>query len=496
MISARGSTVRLKPIALSMLALTLAACGNSKSGSSSSSGTTDSYDNSTAVTVGPKTITIAPALGKVYNADVKVTSLDGKFTAMGNTSTTGTATFNLPASVDAIKIDVIGTATSTYFEEADLAERPYPAGITLSAATLVSSDGETFAVTPLTNAAVAYAMHHLGGLNKAWVIEANDFIADKFDFTDTYGNRLLTTPTAIGQLNDFANLDITTLRQKGAARHAIWLTAASQMARIRLGAGVPSPTLTFAQQLANDVQDGLLDGKLDGVATPIGAYASLKAGTVPNLQNAMKQALTDYVNAHLSRPATADELAANTLETTKPVIVNADVFSLMNNFVFTAFGVSNAVDPSIEPKDSTSNGSTGGTGTVLPSSNVGPATLTPYKGTYTGVALDGKTACSVRLDDATGTIAVTVGGSVSSSDVLNSEDTDMVYSQYNAAKVLTGVMIIASNGNAATTATYAAFETTVVNGVSTLGMSSAGQLVSDANGSHLGSACIINQTGQ
>lgn len=483
-----------------MLALTLAACGNSKSGSSGSSGATDSYDNSTAVTVGPKTITVAPALGKVFNADVKVTSLDGKFTATVNTSTTGKATFNLPSTVDAIRIDVIGTPTSTYFEEADLVERPYPAGVTLSAATLVSSDGESFAVTPLTNAAVAYAMHHLGGLNKAWVIEANDFIADKFDFTDTYGDRLLTTPTAIGQLNDFANLDMATLRQKGAARHAIWLTAASQMARTRLGAGVPSPTLTFAQQLADDVQDGLLDGKLDGAATPIGAYASTNAATVPNLQNAMKQALTAFVNAHLSRPATAEELADDALnnrtpETTKPVIINKDLLGLMTNYVFTAFGVSNAVDPSVEPKDSTSNGSTGGTGTVLPSSNVGPATLTPYKGTYTGVALDGKTACSVRLDDVTGLIEVTVGGTVSSSDVLNSEDTDVVYSQYSAAKALIGVMIIASNGNAAT-ATYAAFKSKVVNGVSTLAMTSAGQLLTDATGNHLGSACVTDQTAQ
>lgn len=367
-----------KITALSCLAtaLALAACGGG--GSSDSSSTTTTTTPTTTTSTSPRSLTVTPALGETYNADVTIESLDKSFSATANTSSTGSVTFTIPDKVQAVLVSVKGTATSKYREEAnDLQEEPLTQDTTLRAVLVLSSlSQQSIAVTALTEAAARYAIKQ--GLSNTTISNSNILVSKAFGI----GN-ILRKPIMLKSVEGYATLPADS-SNFDASRYTILLTAISKVAALTANSSAQA-SLKFSQQLASDFEDG----DIDSTGTAYGA-----------------DTLQTQINL-----AVAGLLSVNS--------------ALKNNFTIKTVTTPDPEDPdnpdpedpdnpdpdNPDPEDPDDPDEPGQSTTV---NNVGASAMTPYLGTYTGQGA-GNLPCTLTLGE-NGLISVnTTTASASSS---------------------------------------------------------------------------------
>ncbi|HEX5361441.1 MAG TPA: hypothetical protein VFW49_10185, partial [Fluviicoccus sp.] len=130
------------PLAIMAVTLGLTACNGN--------------DNDEAA-VTSKTLIVTPSLGRISNARVvlrnSVTHAEIGSQALIN----GQATFQVPASVNAVLAEVVPETGATYFDEGTGSNQPLPAGTQLRAAFTLTAPSSNVGVTALTEAAVQRA---------------------------------------------------------------------------------------------------------------------------------------------------------------------------------------------------------------------------------------------------------------------------------------------------------------------------------------------------
>ncbi|MFO1391933.1 MAG: IPT/TIG domain-containing protein [Agitococcus sp.] len=199
-----------------------------------------------------KTLTITPSLGKILNAKVKLKNAANN-APLGETTTgtTGTATFNVPATVNTVIAEVIGGGSATYFDEAKNAMVPMPASTVIRAATSLVNTNSEIGVTALTEAMVKRAETLAGsGSIVPQLNAAKAAVEAAFGITD-----ILKAPTLVGSQADIANLGSTP-----AGQYALRLASLAKISAQNLGSGEATPAAKMAQAIAQDLADGDIDG--------------------------------------------------------------------------------------------------------------------------------------------------------------------------------------------------------------------------------------------
>ncbi|RZU44911.1 hypothetical protein EV700_1714 [Fluviicoccus keumensis] len=389
--------MRLHPIALTLMTLTLAACGGG--GSSDSSGST------TGTTPTAKNIVIVPSLGKLENEIITLRKLNDDIIATG---IPGQTSFTVPAGINAIRIEVAGSPTATYFDEAvpDTIQ-PFPATAKMEAMAMVVADNQQIAVTPLTNIAVAYARETLHGVTEFSIVVGNATISNFFSIND-----ILTPAAKIESITDFAGLKINTLISKEATSYALFLTALSKYSATKLNT-TSTPMLKIMQEMTEDMKDGYLD------KSPAASYVA------NNVPNGLKVALNDYAGVLTSHSVTL------------PI----DLSNFMTGYTFRVNNISNDPNHPDTAPGGTGTGSTDPTVTQTVTYNIGPDALEAgWIGTLTGSDLDAK-PCSLNVA-ADGTLSLYNGGVLVSQDKLNKGSEDMRIRNFDSGQ-LSSTFIIA-----------------------------------------------------
>jgi len=406
-------TVRLRTTGLTLLTLMLAACGSDDSSDSGASG-----GGSSTPAVTAKDIVISPSLGLVTQGVVKVSKLDGTAITSGITGVDGTVKLNIPAGIDAVIVEVTGSDATRYFDEAvPGALQPFPSTYRMRAMTLVSTDKQPVAVTPLTEIAYQYAQTKLGVINRFTLLQANDFVEGYFSI-----DNILTPPSPMDDVSDFATLKIDTTRSRAATNYALTLAAMSRVAATRTSAD-NSPALRLMKEMAEDLADGALN--------------NAAATTYPsnNLPNALKLALNAYFTT----------LAANNV--TLPV----ELKSHMELYQFRINNIFNNTNPETPPTGG------GGSGNPSPSiiritPNITGEALAPFKGSYSGKDIDGFN-CSFTVED-NGTLTIVVNGAQVSKAVLDGGPEDLLRQSFDSAGKLLSNLFMAKTSATSTLATF------------------------------------------
>lgn len=255
--------INLKRLALATASvgmLTIYGCG----GGGSSTPAADST-NSTTVT---------PSLGQFsVGTMVKLTKPDGNALSTGTIGANGSVTMTYPPSYTGpIVVTVEGAADVTYFDEGTSTNESFAAGSKLRA--VLPAPQAQAGVSALTDAAVAN-LEAAGGLALATVDtvkQSNNKIAAVFGLTD-----ILLAPTPVN-IDAGRKLDHTSLNDQ----YALVLAAFAKDAKNK---GVPLKT--YAKTFADDLEDGILDGK-----------QNTKALTNPMTAVSMKAAYIEALNTH------------------------------------------------------------------------------------------------------------------------------------------------------------------------------------------------------
>ncbi|RDL45996.1 hypothetical protein DN730_02850 [Marinomonas piezotolerans] len=214
------------------LPLLLAGCGG---------GSSESDDSSSE-------LSITPSLGKVSNAEVILFQSDGSTQlARGELADDGTIKISYSGSYSGpIIVAVKGDSDAVYFDEASNTTVSFGAGKLLRA--IVPSGTKTTGVTPLTEVAYQLSLNNSIALTDQSVDQLNERV------------RKALAPEILSIIEPPTLFDdkITAgdLKNTDAGRYALRLAALAQ-----LGASNASPALSIAEQLAQDMADGVIDGK-------------------------------------------------------------------------------------------------------------------------------------------------------------------------------------------------------------------------------------------
>ncbi|MES3023317.1 MAG: hypothetical protein V4857_17270 [Pseudomonadota bacterium] len=306
-------------------------------------------------------MTFTPSLGKVLNAVVQLKLANGTVIATAHTGTVGSVTFsNVPQNSGPLLVEVLGSTSATYYDEATNTFLPFGPERMLRTAVVASAANSNIAVTAFTTMAVARAVQLTGGLNAANIASANSAIATAFKVPD-----ILTAPAIVGSAADMAALPNTP-----AGQYALRLAALAKLA-LNQNANIGAPALAMVEAMSKDMADGVLDGK----------------------QGADLLANLPYVGANFGTDwlAAAQALGAN----------NSNLLSYLsaNNFGVTWSGA-----PALPPPPAPGSGT--GTGTEpVPGT---PPTNMPQTGVWIGGTLTGTNNCRVTVE-ANGVFTMTYG---------------------------------------------------------------------------------------
>lgn len=294
-------TTRLA-LTAALAALLVAGCDSGSSSSSGSAGIPPGDDGGGEVVV-PTTVpvTVAPSLGLINLGTVRALKLDGSVIASGFTDHTGTLTLQLPEDVSLpFILEVRGNAAATYYDEA-LDELVSLTDSDVLRTLVGELPDSPVAITALTEMAATYLEQqhgNLGSVTPEQIAAAHDFIREQLapELAD-----LLQAPTLVGSGTDAALLG-TGL----ADLYALKLAALARVAQANAPAEA-APALAIIRELADDLADGVLDGKRGELALLLNSYdldtlaAQLLAqaqsySTNPEL-DALIASLPDYVSA-------------------------------------------------------------------------------------------------------------------------------------------------------------------------------------------------------
>ena len=246
-------------LALSFTAIVSACSG----GGSSASGVSSAGTASTGVSV-----SITPSLGKINNADVAIKKADGSVLATLNMGSLGSVTFSdLPAN-SPLLVEVKGTASATYYDEARNTNPAFDTSMTLRAAFITPAAGGSMnvGVTPLTDVAVARLIGANLAQTEANITNVNAAVGSAFSVPN-----ILLAPRSVASSADLHALnDDTTI---GAGRYALKLAALAKMA-LAQNSALTAPAATLMATLSQDMNDGKLDGKNGSAALSSPPYAA------------------------------------------------------------------------------------------------------------------------------------------------------------------------------------------------------------------------------
>jgi|SRR5690554_3959949 len=265
--------------------LSLAACGDSSSNSNESN--QQPAGNSTSLSV-------TPALGKIFNADVSIKSLTGTVLKEGNTGSSGMADLSgLPAGPYLVEIK--GNADATYYDEAAGSLIGFPVDQSLRA--LVPDGAATAGVTLLTETAYRRATHGGDALTAQSINTFNEQVRAALAPGLT---SILSVPS------DFdSNTTSGSLEDDEAGRYALYLAAYAGLA-----SADATPALTILSQLADDAADGSIDGLAGNTAITSLSYDSAQLAT--NLSSQLTLFANQYGSNDLqSSQATFDPIATS-----------------------------------------------------------------------------------------------------------------------------------------------------------------------------------------
>jgi len=227
--------MKLKPLAYAILLaspILLSGCGSSSSSSSVSSGSKD--------------INVAPSLGKISDATVRLYQSDsttllgtGELDSDGNVQISYSGRYSGP-----IIVVVLGDEDATYYDEATGTNIAFSAGNRLRA--IVPSGTTETTVTMLTELAYQVSLTNNIALTDTNVAQLNELVRQAMtpELTSIISTPLLFDSSTTS--GDLANDE--------AGRYALRLAALA-----KLGSGA-TPALSIAEQLAQDFADGVLDG--------------------------------------------------------------------------------------------------------------------------------------------------------------------------------------------------------------------------------------------
>lgn len=233
------------------------------------------------------------SLGKFSSAEISVVLDTGEELGRALVGTDGMVTLYPPLGYKgSMSFSVIGSATSTYFDEAKLANLASGSGVVLQAA--VPRAINAVGITPLTHAAVRNLETRVArGLDAS--VDDPSAIQDANARMLAEINRLLPTtnqltditivPTLVGSEAELRSLPA------GARGNYAKAIAAFAVQAAKFNPSLANPGLRFAENLATDMTDGRIDDKdIDG--NPLSASRDDLAYETPTLAAGLAEAIS------------------------------------------------------------------------------------------------------------------------------------------------------------------------------------------------------------
>ena len=258
-----------------------------------------------------QSITITPSLGKILNAKVILRNArTGAELGQSNTGLIGRAEFKIPKNIDTVIVEVLGGGGAKYFDEAK-GEQPLPEAAKIRAAAPIV-DNSNVGVSILTEAAVKNAESLEGGLSKPEnIVKANKDVGDAVGVSN-----ITQAPALIGSTEDYQQL-----KNDAASQYALQLAALVKAAADHVSGNTPA--LDLLNKLADDLSDGVLDGKKGTNTLTDLPYANLASVFAAAWQLAMQ----DVLNT-LTQQTIKEQLKAN-------VVDQVDVKDVINGQIVT-----------------------------------------------------------------------------------------------------------------------------------------------------------------
>lgn len=246
-----------------------------------------------------QSISATPSLGQVQGASVKLYQADGT-TLLGSTQLAADGSVSIEYAGDysgAIVLELVGSASSSYFDEATGSDIATGSGVLLHA--LAPSRTTISAITPLTEIAYQIALSQNVTLTDAVINDINQRVrlALAPELSDLLAiPRLFNSTTTAADLGD-----------DDAGRYALKLAALA-----KLGATDATPALTLIAQLAADLADGDLDGQAEGSA--ISGLLYTPASFAADLQTQLTTMAASYGNSALQTAAAGYASASTSID--------------------------------------------------------------------------------------------------------------------------------------------------------------------------------------
>tara|TARA_R110001592_G_scaffold1874_40_gene11641 strand:+ start:8243 stop:11128 length:2886 start_codon:yes stop_codon:yes gene_type:complete len=197
-----------------------------------------------------QSVAVAPSLGLIRNAQVKIFQADGTtLLGEGTSADNGTVDVSYLNYTGPVVIEVLGGSSATYFDESLKQFVALPASATVRAIAVLPA--VSLAVTPLTNLAYEIAKaRSSAALTAAEVADINEQV--RLSLAPGISS-ILAIPELVSSATG-PKLDNT-----DAGKHALVLAALAD-----LSSGNASPALNTLLAMASDGADGALDGLVDG----------------------------------------------------------------------------------------------------------------------------------------------------------------------------------------------------------------------------------------
>lgn len=276
------SRIKFLHLPLLAVAVSLAACIDDKKAPSGASAESQS-------------VAVAPSLGLIRNARVKIFQADGTtLLGEGTSADNGTVDVSYFNYTGPVVIEVLGGGSATYFDESLTQFIALPASAIVRAIAVLPA--EELAVTPLTNLAYEIAKaRSSAALTAADVADINEQV--RLSLAPGISS-ILAIPELLGSATGakLANTD--------AGKHALVLAALAD-----LSSGNASPALNTLLAMASDGADGSLDGLVDGssITVPYGDF-------VADMTAALSRQANAYANTDLKAAAADQKPSSATVE--------------------------------------------------------------------------------------------------------------------------------------------------------------------------------------
>ncbi|WP_269620111.1 hypothetical protein [Zhongshania sp. BJYM1] len=276
------SRIKCLHLPLLAVAVSLAACNDDNKSSSGASAEQQS-------------VVVAPSLGLIRNARIKIFQADGTtLLGEGTSADDGTVDVSYLNYTGPVVIEVLGGGSAIYYDESLKQFAALPASATVRAIAVLPA--QNLAVTPLTNLAYEIAKARSSAtLTAADVANINEQV--RLSLAPGISS-ILAVPELLSSATG------AKLGDTDAGKHALVLAALAD-----LSSGNASPALNTLLAMATDGADGSLDGLVDGssITVPYGDF-------IADMAAALSRQANTYGNAALKASAADQKPSSATVE--------------------------------------------------------------------------------------------------------------------------------------------------------------------------------------